>query len=137
VDVVATVGRGIDPADLGRQPAHVRVERFLPQGEVLPTVDLVVSHGGSGSLMATLAHGLPSMLLPLGADQPHNAERARELGVAATLDAETVWPEEVREHALAVLSDDAMRARCVAVADELRALPGPAAAVAELEQIAC
>lgn len=47
VDVVATVGRGIAPADLGPQPAHVRVERFVPQAEVLPTVDLVVSHGGS------------------------------------------------------------------------------------------
>ena len=80
-DVVVTVGRGTDPADLGAQPGHVRVERFLPQDEVLPHVDLVVSHGGSGSLMATLAHGLPSLLLPLGADQPHNAVRAPELGV--------------------------------------------------------
>ena len=56
---------------------HVRVERFLPQDEVLAATDLVVSHGGSGSLMAALAHGLPSVLLPLGADQPHNAQRAR------------------------------------------------------------
>ena len=86
-DVVATVGRGIDPADLGHQPANVRVERFLPQDEVLPLVDLVVSHGGSGSLMASLANGLPSVLLPLGADQPHNATRAEELGVAFSLDA--------------------------------------------------
>ena len=61
VDVVATVGQGIDPTDLGPQPSHVRVERFLPQGDVLPGVDLVVSHGGSGSLMAALSHGLPSL----------------------------------------------------------------------------
>lgn len=47
-DVVATVGRRIDPAGLGPQPPHVRVERFVPQEEVLPRVDLVVSHGGSG-----------------------------------------------------------------------------------------
>ncbi|UUZ58691.1 nucleotide disphospho-sugar-binding domain-containing protein [Nocardioides sp. B-3] len=77
---MATVGQGTDPADLGPQPTNVRVERFLPQGDVLSAVDLVVSHGGSGSLMATLAHGLPSLLLPLGADQPHNAMRAGELG---------------------------------------------------------
>ena len=45
----------------------MRVERFVAQDEVLSEVDLVVSHGGSGSLMAALAHGLPSVLLPLGA----------------------------------------------------------------------
>ncbi|MDR7252520.1 UDP:flavonoid glycosyltransferase YjiC (YdhE family) [Nocardioides sp. BE266] len=67
-DVLLTIGRELDPADLGAQPPHVRVERFVPQGDVLPTVDLVVSHAGSGSLMAALAHGLPSLLLPLGAD---------------------------------------------------------------------
>jgi UDP:flavonoid glycosyltransferase YjiC (YdhE family) len=132
VDVVATVGRGIDPADLGPQPPHVRVAQFLPQGEVLAGVDMVVSHGGSGSLMATLAHGLPSLLLPLGADQPHNAVRAVELGVATALDASTLRPEHVSARARAVLTDVAMRARCVAVAEEVRALPGPRAAVAAL-----
>lgn len=133
VDVVATVGQGIDPTDLGPQPSHVRVERFLPQGDVLPGVDLVVSHGGSGSLMAALSHGLPSLLLPLGADQPHNAVRAEELGMAARLSALTATPEEVGARARAVLADGAMRARCADVADELRALPGPPAAVAALE----
>lgn len=136
VDVVATVGRGTDPADLGPQPAHVRVERFLPQDEVLPYADLVVSHGGSGSLMATLAHGLPSLLLPLGADQPHNATRAAELNVAATLDPATVRPEEVGALARAVLADRAMRARCEAVADEMRALPDSSTAVVALEAAA-
>lgn len=132
-DVVATVGQGIDPTDLGPQPSHVRVERFLPQGDVLPGVDLVVSHGGSGSLMAALSHGLPSVLLPLGADQPHNAMRAEELGLAARLSALTATPEEVGARARAILTDGAMRARCADVADELRALPGPPAAVAALQ----
>ncbi len=136
VDIVATVGVGTDPADLGPQPAHVRVERFLAQDEVLSDVDLVVSHGGSGSLMATLAHGLPSLLLPLGADQPHNAMRAEELGVAVTLDAATVNPEEIGTRAREVLADGEMRARCIAVAEELQALPGTPAAVAALEQAA-
>jgi hypothetical protein len=137
VDIVATVGAGTDPADLGTQPARVRVERFLPQDDVLPGADMVVSHGGSGSLMATLAHGLPSLLLPLGADQPHNAMRAEELGVAATLDAASVKPEEVGTRAREVLADCAMLERCIAVADELQTLPSSPAAVAALEEAAC
>jgi UDP:flavonoid glycosyltransferase YjiC (YdhE family) len=132
-DVVVTIGRELDPATFGPQPAHVRIERFVPQAEVLAGTDLVVSHGGSGSLMAALAHGLPSVLLPLGADQPHNALRAGELGVATTLDAATASPAEIRDAARAALGDDTMAERCREVADELASLPPVGAAVATLE----
>ena len=36
IDVVATVGAEIDPAELGPLPPHVRVERFLPQSRSCP-----------------------------------------------------------------------------------------------------
>ena len=39
VEVVATVGDGIDPAELGELPAHIRVERFVPQAEVLTPLE--------------------------------------------------------------------------------------------------
>ncbi|MBL0749423.1 glycosyltransferase [Nocardioides baculatus] len=135
-DVVVTIGRELDPADLGPRPAHVRIERFVPQDELLAGADLVVSHGGSGSLMAALAHGLPSVLLPLGADQPHNARRAGELGLASTLDAATATPDEIRDAAQAALADDAMARRCRQVAAELASLPSVGTAVAALEEAA-
>jgi UDP:flavonoid glycosyltransferase YjiC (YdhE family) len=134
-DVLVTVGRDIDPATFGVQPGHVRVERFIPQAEVLCHSDLVVSHGGSGTLMATLAHGLPSVLLPLGADQPHNARRAEQLGLARVLDAATCTPEAIRQRVVEVLADQAARERARRVADEIDALPGVEKAVQLLEGI--
>ena len=80
--VVVTTGRQIDPAELGRQPPHVRVQRWIPQEELLPWCRAVVSQGGSGIALAALAHGLPSVLLPIGADQPHTADVLAELGAA-------------------------------------------------------
>ena len=73
--------------------------------------------------MAALAHGLPSLLLPLGADQPHNARCAGELGVAVTLEAATAKPEHIRESARAVLADDAMRERASPSATSYRHCP--------------
>ncbi|WP_202869684.1 glycosyltransferase [Kribbella caucasensis] len=107
--VIVTVGERNDPAALGPQPDHVRVERFIPQEELLPYCDLVVSHGGSGSLLGALAHGLPSVLLPLGADQPHNAQRCVELGLGQMHDAATVTPDEVAATVSAVLADQNYR----------------------------
>jgi UDP:flavonoid glycosyltransferase YjiC (YdhE family) len=134
-DVLVTVGRDVDPADFGVQPGHVRVERFVPQAEVLRNTDLVVSHGGSGSLMATLAHGLPSVLLPLGADQPHNALRAEELGLARALDAATATPETIRRIVSEALDDQATRERARRVADEINGLPGVDETVPLLEAL--
>lgn len=135
-DVVITIGHDLDPADFGPQPAHLRIVRFVPQAEILRDTDLVVSHGGSGSLMATLAHGLPSVLLPLGADQPHNAGRAEQLGLALTLDAATASPSAIGETVQAALYDEPMRQRTRAMAEEFNALPGVDAALPLLADLA-
>jgi len=136
VDVVVTVGHHVDPAELGPQPQNVRVERFVPQASLLPHCDLVVSHGGSGSVIGALAHGLPSVLIPLGADQPQNAERCAELGVARVLDAVTATPESVRDAAAGVLADAGYRRNAERLRDEIAALPEVAHAVALLERLA-
>jgi UDP:flavonoid glycosyltransferase YjiC (YdhE family) len=135
-DVLVTVGWDTDPAVFGDQPGHVRVARFVPQDEVLGETDLMVSHGGSGSLLAALAHGVPSVLLPLGADQPHNAERAEQLGLARVLDASTATPDEIGRTVTAALRDQAMADRVRLVAEEVDRLPGPAAVVPALEHLA-
>ena len=87
----------MDPDELGRQPSNVHIERFLLPSQVLPRCAAVVSHGGSGSVVGALAHGLPMVLLPLGADQPLNARRCETLGVARVLDSLTATPAAVRD----------------------------------------
>ncbi|CAN5349097.1 glycosyltransferase [soil metagenome] len=134
-DVLLTVGKDLDPAVLGPRPDHIRIEQFVPQDEVLPTTDLVVSHGGSGSLMATLAHGLPSVLLPLGADQPHNAARAQELGLAHVLDAATVTADAIARSVERALRDETTRDRTRRIADEIRALPSVEESLPLLERL--
>ncbi|WP_327407418.1 hypothetical protein OG194_46320 [Streptomyces sp. NBC_01288] len=133
--VVVTVGERVDPAELGPLPDHVRVEQFVPQELLLPQCDLVVSHGGSGSLMGALAHGLPSVLIPLGADQPYNARRSVELGTAQVLDPVTLTSEEVRREVSAVLADGAYRRAAERVREEINVLPGPEQTIPLLEAL--
>ena len=104
-----------------------------PQASLLPHCDLVVSHGGSGSVLGALSHGLPSVLIPMGADQPLNGERCARLGVARVLDAFDVSPVEVREAATSVLEDPGYRSNAERLRAEIAALPDPAEAVKLLE----
>ncbi|MEV8440504.1 glycosyltransferase [Actinosynnema sp. NPDC051121] len=136
VDVIATVGKQVDPTAFGAQPPGVRVERFVPQESVLPRCDLVISHGGSGSVIGALAHGLPTVLLPMGADQPQNAEQCARLGVGRELDPVAATPDDVRAAVAEVLADPGYRRAAERVREEMLALPEPGAAVPLLERLA-
>ncbi|WP_020663011.1 glycosyltransferase [Amycolatopsis benzoatilytica] len=134
-DVTATVGTQIDPAEFGPQPAHVRVERFVPQAELLPHLDLMVSHAGSGSVLGALSHGLPSLLFPMGADQPGNARRCAALGVGRALDPETATPDEIRRAAEEILETPSYREHAHRVQREINQLPAADEAVPLLEAL--
>jgi len=125
----------MDPAEFGPQPANIHIERFIPQAEILPHCNLIVSHGGSGSVMGALAYGLPSVLIPMGADQPLNAARCKALGVARVLDPVEATPESVRAAAGTVLEAPAYRKAAERLRDEIAALPDIAYAITLLERL--
>lgn len=135
VNVLVTVGNEIDPAALGQQPDHVRIERFLPQHEILPHAALVVSHGGSGSVAGALAHGLPMLITPMGADQLDNAARVRALGIGRWLDPVAATPADVRDAATAILSDNGYHNAAAILRDQYADLPGTDHAVVLLERL--
>jgi len=136
ITLIVTVGRRLDPAALDAQPANVHIVRYVPQSLILPRCDLVVSHGGSGTVMGALAHGLPLALVPLNADQPLNAARCVALGVGRVIGARDITPEAAREAIAAMLADPTYRRNAGRVRDEIAALPGPEHALGLLERLA-
>lgn len=135
VEVVATVGPDVDPVELGPQPAHVHVERWLPQALLLPRARLVVSHGGSGTVAAAAAHGVPQVVLAMGADQLLNAARVTALSLGRALHPVTVTPAQLSDAAAAVLADPSVRAAADRLRAEYATLPAPADAVPLLEAL--
>ena len=123
--VLATIGHGNDPRALEPVPENAIVERYVPQAFVLEHATAVVSHGGSGSLLATFAHGLPSLLVPRGADQFDNAARCVELGAGIALLPDEVSEEAVRDAAGRLLAEPSYREGSLALAAEIEALPHP------------
>ena len=123
VDVIVTIGPHVDPADL--QPCHDRVQvaRFVAQREVLGRSDAVVCHGGSGTVIAALSLGVPVVVLPLGADQPDNADRCRDLGAGIVLDPLTASPGEIADATRAALHARELRSAARSLAEEAASQP--------------
>lgn len=136
LNLIVTVGHNNDPAALGPVPSHVRIERYIPQTLLFPCCALVVCHAGSGTVMAALVHGLPLVLVPLGADQPQNARRCAALGLATVLDVDCLDSTGARAAVRTVLDDPSYRQHAETVRREIEALPGPEQAVLYLERLA-
>jgi UDP:flavonoid glycosyltransferase YjiC (YdhE family) len=133
VSVVATVGFNNDPAMFGDQPTHVHVAQFVPQDDLLSRCAAVVSHGGSGTFLASLARGLPQVLLPQGADQFLNAIAAEKAGVAIVLRPPEQEPERVREALATILEDGHITDRAGRLAEEIARMPTADEVAAQLE----
>ena len=124
-NVIVTVGRNNDPASLEPVPPNAVVERYIPQALLLPHCSAVVSHGGSGSVLATLAAGLPMLLVPQGADQFENAAHAARIGAARVLRPDELNEEAARATVISLLGEESYRASAQSVAAEIAAMPPP------------
>jgi UDP:flavonoid glycosyltransferase YjiC (YdhE family) len=125
-NVIVTVGSDRDPAELGPQPSFVHVERYLPQAAILPHCDAIVCHGGSGTLLGALAHGVPLLIIPLDGDHFMSADRLASLGVARVLQVPQVNRQSVGEAMQAVLADPTYRQRASEIRADIAAMPSPA-----------
>jgi hypothetical protein len=68
--------------------AGVEVVDWANHDDVMPLCDVVVTHGGLGTILRALAHGRPLLVIPLGRDQQFNASRVAELGAGLTVPAD-------------------------------------------------
>jgi UDP:flavonoid glycosyltransferase YjiC (YdhE family) len=134
--LVVALGQMADPDALGPLPPGVRVERWVDQADVLRRASATVFHGGYGTMIGSLAAGVPLVTIPLFAiDQRLNAERLATVGAGLAIDG----PQDLGSlHGAVqrVLDEAAFRDRTAEFAKEINGLSAPAAAIAGLEALA-
>lgn len=81
MQVVLSVGRNVNPADLGSIPSNTIVVRVAPQIELLKRSALCITHAGLNTALEALAQGVPMVAIPIGYDQPGVAARIAYHGV--------------------------------------------------------
>jgi UDP:flavonoid glycosyltransferase YjiC (YdhE family) len=132
VNVFVTAGPNADPARIGTWPSHVRVTDFVPQELVLPHCQVVVHHGGAGTMLGSLRHGLPQLILPRGADNFHNAALAQGAGAALSLTPDEVNVQAVADAVTLLLTEPEFAVKARAVREEITAMPAPDEVLAQL-----
>jgi UDP-N-acetylglucosamine:LPS N-acetylglucosamine transferase len=132
--VLLTVGRAIDPLSLGPLPDNTRIEQWVDQHDVLREAAVVVCHGGSGTTFGALAAGVPVVICPMFADQPHNGQAVQDAGAGVVVRSAAtpagglrlLTPDDaegLRQAVETVLDQPAYRDAAVRIASEMASMP--------------
>lgn len=131
-DVLCTLG-GVELDGL-MVPSNVTVEEWVPHREAIALASVVVTHAGLSTVMTALANGVPLVCMPLGRDQPWNAERVATLGLGRSLERDAPVGD-VRAAIEDVLGDPCYRREAQRMAGFIAAYGNGTSAVFELEAL--
>jgi UDP:flavonoid glycosyltransferase YjiC (YdhE family) len=99
----------------------------------MPRCDLVITHGGHGTLARALASGGPVLVCPAGGDMAESAARVDWAGVGVRLAPRFCTPWGLRLAVRRALARPQLRERAHELAGRALENPGPATAATQLE----
>ena len=135
VRVVATTnghvpGEGIDV------PGNARLYGWVRYSQVMAAADLVVCHGGHGTVARALAHGAPVLCSPAVGDMAENGARVGWAGVGLALPWRLLGERALRVSVRRMLGDGSFRERAGAIAAWAAANDGAARGAELVESFA-
>ena len=111
VRVLATWNRRGPGPPLDLVPANARVVEWLSYARTMPRCDLVVCHGGHGTVVRALASGCPVVVAPAAGDMNENAARVAWAGAGVRIPRRLVSARTVRLAVVRALADPSITAR--------------------------
>jgi zeaxanthin glucosyltransferase len=134
VQVLISLGGGLDPARLGKLAGDPILVRYAPQLEILKRAALVITHGGINTVLESLAEGVPMVVVPLGNDQPGMAARVKARGAGVVVPRRRLSAGRLRRAVLQILHHPSYREAALGLQRAIRPLDGPGRAAELIEQ---
>ncbi len=126
---LVVTGPGCSPSFFSAVPSNVRIESYIPQtalqAEPKTRPALIISHGGVNTVLTALSEGIPLLCIPLGADQPDNAQRCVDAGAGLRLDRRLLTTARLRRAIHTLLSQATFTRRAEQMQRTLRRHNGP------------
>ena len=117
-------------------PANMWGAQQVPQTNVLPLVDLVITHGGNNTTTECFHFGKPMVVLPLFWDQYDNAQRVHETGYGVRLPTYSFDDAELTGAVDRLLADTDLHTRMAANGAIIRSRNGTKRAAELIEDLA-
>ena len=109
VQLVISLGGGIDPDRLGVLSGDPVVVSYAPQLELVKRAAVVITHAGINTALESLAEGVPLVCIPMGNDQPGVASRVAMRGAGLVVPLRKLNAKRLRSAVRTVLEDESYR----------------------------
>ena len=135
VRVLATWNRRplAEPIEL---PANVTLVEWISYAQTMSHCDVVINHGGHGTLARVLASGAVSVIVPAGGDQAENAARVTWAGAGVRVAPRLASPRAIRGATERALLEPSLRTTAKQFEDWYAAHDAGARAAELLERLA-
>jgi UDP:flavonoid glycosyltransferase YjiC (YdhE family) len=126
-----------DRRDAGEIPIgdDVLVAASAPYDALFPAAAALLHHGGIGVTAAALRAGTPSLIVPIGQDQPDNAARVAQLGAGRSLPLRSALAGALDAALADLLADRALQASAERLSERLQREDGLGAAANAIERV--
>jgi UDP:flavonoid glycosyltransferase YjiC (YdhE family) len=118
-----------------RLPDGIAAFEYAPYGELMSRAKLIVHQGGVGTTAQALRAGKPMLFVPFSHDQPDNAWRVKQLGIARMLTRGQYKAARVAKQLTALLSDPRIISRAEEIGAIVRREDGPSRASELIERM--
>jgi MGT family glycosyltransferase len=122
-DALLASGPAVPADSLGTLPDNVTVVDWVPQAELMPHVSIAVHHGGSGTMFAALANGVPQVVVPGGADQFSNADWLAGTGAGKRILPDEVTPSSIADAIEELVGKHEAAAAAYRLREEIERMP--------------
>ncbi|CAI9632793.1 glycosyltransferase family 1 protein [Alternaria burnsii] len=108
----------------GGDPRLLVTDRFIPAPAANALADLIVTHGGQGTVQCALAAGKPIVGVALQVEQQTNLDNAMNAGAGIRVQKQSWKAKNIRNTVLKVLNDPSYAAKARMLADTLNSMDG-------------
>ncbi len=136
VRVLATTNRPVGADELGELPANAVAVEWLSYSQAFAAADLVITHGGHGTVARALGAGVPLVCCPVVGDMTENVARVAWAGAGVMVPWRLTRPAALRVAVRQVLADPAFGERAREIAEWGRGNDGAARAAQLIEDLA-
>jgi len=134
VQLVVSLGGGLEPERLGKLPGDPLLVPFAPQLEILKRADAVITHAGINTVLESLSEGVPLVAIPIANDQPGVAARVVAKGAGVVVSRNRLTTPRLRRAVRLILEDPRFRASAQDLARIMNQIDGPALAAKIIER---
>ena len=112
-------------ADLQYIPDNFNVVDYAPGSQIMNKSDLVVCHGGNGTIYQAMSQGIPIIGIPTHHDQEWNLDRVESLGMGIHLSEINFKPAHLVEAVEGILSEQSYKENALKYKNILERYNGP------------